>query len=84
MGIQDQIQVCHGGFNVTKISRDSTYSLISMDKTNNIINEINDSLILVYSGITDSPRRSKVIAKITKYKYGEAQQKLLMNMQKIC
>ena len=51
VGIQDQIQVCHGGFNVTRISSDSNYSLLSMDKTNRIVEEINDSLILVYSGI---------------------------------
>ena len=52
VGVQDQIQVCHGGFNVTRISKDSSYSLLSLDKTNKVVERIDDSLILVYSGIT--------------------------------
>jgi len=52
VGIQDQIQVCHGGFNVTRIANDSSYSIISLDKTNKIVENINDSLLLVYTGIT--------------------------------
>ena len=37
VGVQDQIQVCHGGFNVTRISKDSSYSLLSLDKTNKVV-----------------------------------------------
>jgi len=52
VGIQDQIQVAHGGFNVTTIFADSTYSLVSLNETSTIVQHINDSLILVYSGIS--------------------------------
>ena len=51
VGIQDQIQVCCGGFNVIKINPDSSYSLVSLNSTSNLVRQINDSLILVYSGI---------------------------------
>ena len=54
VGIQDQIQVCHGGFNITSIFKDSSYSLLSLNSSSSIVNEISDSLILVYSGITRS------------------------------
>ena len=52
VGIQDQIQVCCGGFNIIKINPDSSYSLVSLNKTSDLVRTINDSLILVYSGIT--------------------------------
>ena len=52
VGLQDQIQVCHGGFNVTTIFPDSTYSTLSLNNTSSFVREINESLILVYSGIS--------------------------------
>ena len=52
VGIQDQIQVCHGGFNITSIFADSSYSLLSLNNSSAIVREISESLVLVYSGIT--------------------------------
>ena len=52
VGIQDQIQVCHGGFNITSIFKDSSYSILSLNNSSSIIREIGESLVLVYSGIT--------------------------------
>ena len=52
VGIQDQIQVCHGGFNITSIFKDSSYSILSLNNSSQIIREIAESLVLVYSGIT--------------------------------
>ena len=52
VGVQDQIQVCHGGFNVTTIFRDSKYSILSLNNSSNIVKEIGESLMLVYSGIS--------------------------------
>lgn len=52
VGIQDQIQVCNGGFNITSIFKDSSYSILSLNNSSSIIREIGESLVLVYSGIT--------------------------------
>tara|TARA_B100000700_G_C15062474_1_gene866799 strand:- start:3241 stop:4239 length:999 start_codon:yes stop_codon:yes gene_type:complete len=52
VGLQDQIQVCHGGFNITTIFPDSKYSTLSLNNTSSFVRQINESLILVYSGIT--------------------------------
>ena len=52
VGVQDQIQVCHGGFNVTTIFSDSKYSILSLNNSSKVVKEIGDSLILVYSGIS--------------------------------
>ena len=52
VGLQDQIQVCHGGFNVTTIFPDSTYSLLSFNNTSSFVRQINESIVLVYSGVT--------------------------------
>tara|TARA_Y100001968_G_C19452094_1_gene769431 strand:+ start:3367 stop:4341 length:975 start_codon:yes stop_codon:yes gene_type:complete len=52
VGIQDQIQVCHGGFNITSIFKDSNYSILSLNNSSSVVKEISDSLVLVYSGIT--------------------------------
>ena len=52
VGVQDQIQVCHGGFNVTTIFSDSKYSILSLNNSSMVVKEIGDSLILVYSGIS--------------------------------
>ena len=54
VGIQDQIQVCHGGFNITSIFSDSSYSILSLNNSSNIVREIGESLILVYSNIQRS------------------------------
>lgn len=62
VGIQDQIQVCHGGFNVTRIFPDSSYSIVSLNNTSSLVREINASLVLVYSGIV---RNSSVIQELT-------------------
>ena len=51
VGIQDQIQVCLGGFNVTTIFQDSSYSTLSLNNTSNFVRAIDESLILVYTGI---------------------------------
>jgi len=52
VGIQDQIQVCCGGFNVINIRSDSSYSIVSLNQTSDLVRKINESLILVYSGIS--------------------------------
>ena len=52
VGIQDQIQVCHGGFNITSIFPDSSYSLLSLNNSSSIVQEIGNNLILVFSGIS--------------------------------
>ncbi len=52
VGIQDQIQVCLGGFNVTTIFQDSTYSTLSLNNTSEFVRLIDQSLILVYTGIS--------------------------------
>ena len=52
VGVQDQIQVCHGGFNITTIFSDSKYSILSLNNSSAIVREISESLILVYSGIS--------------------------------
>lgn len=54
VGIQDQIQVCHGGFNITSIFSDSSYSILSLNNSSNIVREIGESLVLVYSNIQRS------------------------------
>ena len=78
VGIQDQIQVCHGGFNVTTIFPDSSYSIVTLGDTSSFVRQINRSLVLVYSGIvrhssevhkasflqTDSKRRQKNLESI--------------------
>ena len=51
VGIQDQIQVCHGGFNITSIFPDSSYSILSLDKSSKLVRQISDNLIILYSGI---------------------------------
>ena len=51
VGVQDQIQVCHGGFNITSIFNDSSYSLLSLNKSSTLVKEIEESLVLVYTGI---------------------------------
>ena len=51
VGIQDQIQVCLGGFNLTTIFKDSSYSTLSLNNTSDIVKAIDESLILVYTGI---------------------------------
>jgi D-glycero-alpha-D-manno-heptose-7-phosphate kinase len=51
VGIQDQIAVCQGGFGVTRINNDSTFSTIYMDNNEPIVDMIDRQLILVYSGI---------------------------------
>jgi len=51
VGIQDQIVVCQGGFGVTRINEDSTFSTIYMDNNDPIVDMIDKHLILVYSGI---------------------------------
>jgi len=52
VGIQDQIAVCQGGFGLTRISQDSSYSTIFMTHNEPIVREIDEKLMLVYSGIT--------------------------------
>jgi D-glycero-alpha-D-manno-heptose-7-phosphate kinase len=52
VGIQDQIQVCHGGFNITKIIKDGKYSIISLNETSDFVKELSKSVILVYSEIS--------------------------------
>ena len=51
VGIQDQIQVCHGGFNITTIFSDSSYSILSLNNSSSVVKQIDESLILVFSGI---------------------------------
>ena len=51
VGVQDQIQVCHGGFNITSIFNDSSYSILSLNKSSTLVREIEESLVLVYTGI---------------------------------
>ena len=51
VGIQDQIQVCHGGFNITSIFPDSSYSILSLDKSSKLVRQISDNLIILYTGI---------------------------------
>ena len=51
VGVQDQIQVCHGGFNITTIFADSKYSILSLNNSSSLVKLIGESLILVYSGI---------------------------------
>lgn len=81
VGIQDQIQVCHGGFNVTNIFPDSTYSIVSLGDTSQFVRQVNASLVLVYSGIvrhsseihkaaiskTDTQRRNQNLERIREY-----------------
>ena len=54
VGIQDQIQVCHGGFNITNIFTSGEYSTLSLNETSTLFRSVNDTLILVYSGIERS------------------------------
>jgi D-glycero-alpha-D-manno-heptose-7-phosphate kinase len=54
VGIQDQIAVCQGGFGMTRIRSDSTFSTIYMDNNERIVEMIDRQLILVYSGIARS------------------------------
>jgi len=51
VGIQDQIQVCHGGFNITTIYKDSSYSMLTLNQTSPLLPFIDSHLVLVYSGI---------------------------------
>jgi len=51
-GIQDQIAISHGGINYVSISKNSDYIVKRFDKKNSIIQEIQNSLYLVYSGIS--------------------------------
>ena len=52
VGIQDQIAVCQGGFGITRINNDSSFSTIYLDNNEPIVDMIDKQLILVYSGIT--------------------------------
>ena len=56
VGVQDQIQVCHGGFNITTIFADSNYSILSLNNSSKVVRSIGDSLMLVYlaSGVNSS------------------------------
>ncbi len=51
VGVQDQIQACHGGFNIIRIGRDGNYSIYRLNKANRLISDIEQCLVLVYSGI---------------------------------
>ncbi|MCP9882388.1 hypothetical protein KBY65_07830 [Cyanobium sp. Alchichica 3B3-8F6] len=52
VGIQDQIAVCQGGFGVTRINQDSSFSTIYLDNNEPIVHMIDQQLMLVYSGIS--------------------------------
>jgi len=54
VGIQDQIAVCQGGFGVTRISSNSTFSTIYLDNNDPTVHLIDEQLILLYSGIIRS------------------------------
>ena len=51
VGLQDQIQCCYGGFNIIRIGKDGEFNVINLSKDNRIIQEIERSLVLVYSNI---------------------------------
>jgi len=79
VGIQDQIQVCHGGFNVTKIFPDSSYSIVTLGDTSSFVRQINKSLVLVYSGIV---RHSSEVHKASLLQIDpERKQKALENIR---
>ena len=61
VGIQDQIQVCFGGFNLIKINKNGNFDLIKF-KNNNYLKKIKDHMLLFYTGIS---RNSSNIAGIT-------------------
>ena len=62
VGIQDQIQVVNGGFNIVDINPDSTYNIRPIDRGNKLAFDLQDSIILVYSGIIrDSSKAHLVI-----------------------
>ena len=61
VGIQDQIQVSFGGFNLIKINKNGNFDLIKF-KNNNYLKKIKDHMLLFYTGIS---RHSSNIAGIT-------------------
>ena len=61
VGIQDQIQVSFGGFNLIKINKNGNFDLIKF-KNNNYLKKIKDHMLLFYTGIS---RNSSNIAGIT-------------------
>ena len=52
VGIQDQIQACHGGVNITTIFSDSSYSCLSLNTTSKFVRLLEKNLVLVYSGVS--------------------------------
>lgn len=73
VGVQDQIQVCHGGFNITTIFADSNYSILALNNSSKVVRSIGDSLMLVYSGIVrNSSEFHNKQDSITSSKDGEA------------
>lgn len=59
VGVQDQIAVAHGGFNRINIHADDRYEVIPMTIPAERIKELNDNLILFYTGIS---RTASVVA----------------------
>ena len=72
VGIQDQIQVCHGGFNVTKIFPDSSYTILTLGETSSFVRQINRSLVLVYSGIV----RNSSEVQMTSFSHSDSETRL--------
>ena len=52
VGIQDQIQVGYGGFNLLDISRDGDFSVSPLALTRERASLLNESLLLFYTGIS--------------------------------
>lgn len=52
VGIQDQIQVAHGGINLIEIRRDSSYSVRPVVMPHERIQALQDCLMLFYTGIS--------------------------------
>ena len=52
VGIQDQIQTCHGGFNLLSINNQGKYRILRLDTGSSLVSKISENLFLLYTGIT--------------------------------
>ena len=61
VGVQDQIQTCNGGFNLTSITKEGNYRILRLDIASSLVQNISNNMMLLFTGNT---RNSSAIQKI--------------------
>ncbi|MBH09666.1 MAG: kinase [Candidatus Marinimicrobia bacterium] len=77
VGCQDQIATSIGGFNIININRDSNFNILKI-KNKRFLNNLNDSLFLVFTGIN---RTAQDIAKTYVKKLNNSKKKYMRDIE---